>query len=851
MASQLDQTLQPTVSMMGHLRRMRDGSIWASYRLTGLPYGYTSPERKKTVLTHHKNLFRSLPNHSVIAGVVARMNPDEIVARSLGIADVNRYPRWRDECEGKHAYFSTDKKPTERIITVSFPVSDSDAVTDVAAWSGARRSRERDRTEMRKAFTHADAIVAQLPGVFEPVALTAAQMVWLWNRAISRGGAPEVFPAAVASNVSSPAGAFAMAEFDEGERRPEVKRWKPSSFAPLLKVSQPGRLGAQMSWQTLLAVESLPLDGLQFPGSEFFTIADRVSIERTIDGQKVHFPIDDIDWAVRISRTSRDVAIARNTKNLRRLSEQVVERDTEVSFAQDTLAEQVQLLGEYNALLEQRDDEVEVSLCPIFVVSGANRAQCEERALALTREFEANRIKVVAPLGGQRELWAAMNPGGSTHRVVSDYAHNTISEYAASCVPCAADSVGDARGPVIALNLSGRRNQPVYFEWWREALKDRSPSVAIAGELGAGKTWLIMTMLYHLVDIGGQFLAIDRTDSGEYARPAALLPTAQIVDLMDPTATLDPLRTFPAHLGVDSAVELLTPLFDCEANDAMGMALSELLRPEWGVRSIPELLQALEVGIASGRTPDDKPLPLGWEALHRHLSYWQNRRYARALFDPNLPPLDLKAEGIVIRTNRVEVPTAEEIAGGEKLGPSKIFGRAIYGLALELGRQAFQLDKPRPAAVAMDEAYHVTSSPTGLSRVTRVVRDGRKDNIAMLLGSHDPLNDYPPQTALDLISMKIVMRHRTETLAQRSLKWLGIDPETNPHIVRDLTERTSPAGPDGKTIKGREGEGYMRDASGGIGRIKVLGPSDPARQAAMRTTPIDHAEITGRDFAVA
>ena len=34
MANQLDQNLQPTVSVFGNLRRMRDGGIWADYRLT-------------------------------------------------------------------------------------------------------------------------------------------------------------------------------------------------------------------------------------------------------------------------------------------------------------------------------------------------------------------------------------------------------------------------------------------------------------------------------------------------------------------------------------------------------------------------------------------------------------------------------------------------------------------------------------------------------------------------------------------------------------------------------------------------------------------------------------------------
>lgn len=832
MANQLDQDLQPTVSVFGNLRRMRDGSIWADYRLKGLAYGYTSDERKYDTLIHHRNLFRKLPDHSVIAGVIAAMNPDEIMARAIAGTDLSGRPSWRQECEGKHEFFSSTVRATERIFTVSFPVINADMVAD---WTGlgvaGRRSRERDCTEMAKAADLAAGIVSQLPSVFGFEPLTAVQMVWLWNHALSRGGAAEIFPTAVTTNVSSPAGAFAMAEFDEGERRAEKKRWLPSSFAPLVKITQPGRIGCGESWQTLMAIEALPLEGLQFPGSEFFTIADRV------DGF-------DIDWAARISKTPREQAVARNGRNLRRLNEQVDERDSEVSFAHDTLSEQVMLLREYNAHLETNDDEIEVSLCPIFAVAGPTRAVVEDGALKLTQAFERPRIKVVAPLGGQRELWAAMNPGGTNHRAVSDFSHVTISQYAAASVPFATNHLGDAKGPILALNLSGRRNQPVHTEWWRETVKDASSAVAIAGELGAGKTWLIMFKLFTLVDNGGQFLAIDRTDSGEYARPTQTLRHKVIVDLMRPQWSIDPLRTLRSDLGVDAAVELLTPLFECEANSPMGITLGEVLRPDWGVDSIPALLRVLQDGVDAGQMPNGKGLPEGWSALHRHLSFWSGRRYAASLFDPNLPAMDLNAEGIVIRTNRVEVPTTEEVASRESLSPTKVFGRAIYGLSMELGRQAFQLNKARPAAVALDEAYHVTSTPTGLARTARLARDGRKDNISLILGSHDPVSDYPAGTALDLIPTRYVMRHRDENLARRSLRWLGIDPDRNPHIVRDLTTNTAPKGADGKVILGREGEGYMRDARGDIGRIKVLCPSDPVRREAMSTTPPDlQAEV--------
>jgi len=828
MATPVDHSLQPTVSVLGNLRRLRSGAIWADYKLTGLPYGYTSDERKYDCLTHHKNLFKNLPDNALIMAAVAAMDPDAILARAMAGTEINAHPLWRQECEGKHEFFSTAVRPTERIFVLSIPVVEPDTAGELTGITG--RSRERDLDEMRKAADTAAGIVAQLPSVFGFEPLTAAQMVWLWNRAVSRGGAPDIFPAAVPSTVGSPAGAFAMAEFDEDHRRGEAKRWRPSSFAPLLKITQPGRIGAAESWQTLMVIEAFPLDGLQFPGSEFFTIADRV------EGF-------DIDWALRIHKRSREQAIAANNKKLKRLAEQLGERDSEISFAANTLFAQRDLLDEYTGLLESNDDEVQVEICPIFAVAATSRRACEDGALKLAQAFDRARIKVVAPLGGQRELFAAMNPGGANLRAVSDFSHETISEYAAASVPCATTAVGDEAGPIFALNLSGRRHQPVHLEWWREAVKDASPSVALAGELGAGKTWAIMTMLFHLVDIGGQFLSIDRTDQGEYAGPASTLPSHTIVDLMRPAWSLDPLRIFPADLGVDKAVDLLTPLFGCAPDSPMGLTLGELLRPEVGVRSIPDLLAVLQQGADTNRTPAGGALPAGWNELCRHLSYWAGRRYAAAVMDPNLPPANLDAQAIVIRTNRVEVPTMEEISGRDPLTPTKIFGRAIYGLSAEIGRQAFGANKNRVGAVVVDEAYHVTSTPTGLASVTRIVRDGRKDNTALILGSHDPVNDYPAQTALDLIRMRLVMRHTNENLARRSLAWLGIDPDHNPHIVRDLTKNTSPKGRNNKVIPGREGEGYLRDARGAIGRIKVLGPSAPARRTAMSTTPPEQSHV--------
>lgn len=82
--------------------------------------------------------------------------------------------------------------------------------------------------------------------------------------------------------------------------------------------------------------------------------------------------------------------------------------------------------------------------------------------------------------------------------------------------------------------------------------------------------------------------------------------------------------------------------------------------------------------------------------------------------DPHLPPANLDAQAIVIRTNRVEVPTMEEISGRDPLTPTKIFESAITGCRRSAGR-AFGANKNWVGAVVADEAYHVTSTPTGLA----------------------------------------------------------------------------------------------------------------------------------------
>lgn len=851
MPTQLELDLSPTRSIRKHLRRTYDGTIEATFQISGIPYGYAPQEKKKNALQSHRELFKTVPNGSVISAPVALMNPDEIAARAIdAVPNIYANPRWEQECSGKHRYFESEKPATDRLFLLTMPVFKPDSIsgTGLSLAGIGGRSAERDQADFSRAAAQAASLAVKIPGIFAPRPLTEHQMVWMWQRSLSRGskiadnGDEQLdhFPFSVPSNVSPGPGAFRAADFDEGQRRENGKaRWRPDSFMRAVRITQPNNPGAGESWQSLVVVETLPTEGLQFPGSEFFSLADQLT--RTEQGPGFH-----VDWAVRISKTTKNQAAARNTRNLGRLQEQIDERDSEVSFAQGTLGEHVQQLVEYNGLLENRDDEFEVHLCPIFAVAAATKSECERGVLELERKFEKANITVATPLGGQRELWAAMNPGCGPVAAVKAYAQVTISEYAAASVPCQSATLGDPTGPIIARSLTGNRGQPVHLDLRREAEKDSSASIAVAGELGGGKSYFLKTLLSHYFDLGAQFMAIDRTNVGEYAHFANALPGSIVVDLMRPKVSMDPLRIFPADIGADKALDLLLPLFGCTSDDPMARRLSKLLRPDNHIESLPGLLRFLQ------DKEQNNDLLRGEDELLQHLEYWSDRSYSAALFDTNLEPLPLDAGAIVVRTHQLEVPTTEEVTQeglALRLTPTKKFGRAMYGLSAAVAKMAFFSNTARFGMFVLDEAYHLTSTIEGLSTATAFIKDGRRHNSALALGSHSPRTDYPRGSGLDLIKTRLVFRHTDKTLAEESLDWLGIDPAANEHIVRDLMEHTSArAVRKGLATAGQQddedyvplehrGQAYMRDARGSIGRIQVIGPSSPARQEAINTTP--------------
>ena len=840
----------PTRNLAGNLRWTRSGTVWADWLLRPLPYGFRPDKDKHAVRGVHQALFRALPGESLLLGVCSTLDPAAVVERMIEGVDLEDCPDWAAECEATLDTLDA-VAPGERVYWLSVPLgaargSDRYVEPMRSAAAGLRDTLALPRSgigagELTRRREQADKVAAAMPGPLQPRAVTPAQMVWLHAHTQQRGlgtdlDLPTTTGAAdAATGLLTARTGVALAEplLDEGGQsdldRRALRSWNPLQRR-YLKVSQPGAAGAvPASYQCLLVLTDTPAEGMAFPGSEFVGRIDESGL--------------DVDWAMRLQVRSSAQVAAQNRKALVNLNEQYGQREGELSHGLGALDRAAAELAEYAAILDTDKLEVEVQATTVFALAGLDPDTATAQAAALADYLGAAGFKLVQPLGYQEDLWWAMQPGAPANKAVREFAQITTSRALAAAVPLASSALGDARGSLLGLNITTGRPGVVLHDIAGAADRDVSGSLAIAGELGGGKSVALKTLGGAVVDRRGRLICPDRTPLGEYASWASSVTDAMVVDVNDPAVSLDPLRLFGLVVGSRVTQSFLTPLLNIAPTSERGVLLSDVLDPGYlrahGITGLGGLLAHLQQEEGGCELP-------GARELARTVNVFARRDFGRVVFDESLPVLALDTPAVVIRTHTLELPSREELVHKhlfDQLGLEKLFGRALYALIAALARQICFADPGVLGVFLVDEAHHVTASPEGERELVEFVRDGRKHQAAVLLGSHDPEADFGSPTLRGLIPTRILMRHRDKTLARRGLAWLGLDPDDD-ELVTLLTEQTSPVGPDG-VEEHRRGEAFLRDSSANIGRCKVLAPSRPGRNAAVRTSPPRTSSVAG------
>ena len=830
----------PATHFAGNLMWTRHGTVYGTWSLTPLPAG-KSDDDLQVVTQAHTALYRALAGRDpLIKGSLVWTDPVAVIARMIDGIDLHEHQSWAEECE------QTIDKLAEmplgaRRWTLTLPL-------------GAGNWRQKARTIGRAAAADlcdqlqiptlpppdeevdyyrglANNMAASWPSVFNHRPLTVAEQVWGLRYTQGRGAEALADPfdspdlaedlwtlkgrAAVGEPVLDPGGLTDL----ENPRLQSVtapirRRW-------LKVISDTGAT----SYQAGLVLADVPAGGMNSPGGEFLGRIDEIGVP--------------VDIAIRMAVRTRSEGLRRNRRGFTMLADQVdqVEGSQSMASLSAGMQEAARLLVEYNQRLSIDTKEVEIE--PVVLLSAA--AASDEAVDQLVTEFQqapGNKDFTWArPVGAEADVFWAMQPGGRLTPRLRDYRHITTGADFAAAAPMMTTRLGAAKGSLLGVNTTSPLLSTVHIDSIGESERNFSPSTAWVAELGAGKSYSMKTVCGDEVDRGTVGFAIDGSATREWATFAQSLDaTVEIADVENPAVSLDPLRVLPLHRAGPVMQSFLVKLCDFSATSREGTTLAKVLKPTYlrkhQITSSSRLLAHLR----------DSEFELASQIADR-ISVFADPDMAGSLadvvFDETLPPLDLTAQMIVVGTHGVKIPTEAELTSAHRynrLGVDKLFGQAFFLLIAKYAYEVCFRDASQPAMFFVDETWRVTLSEEGSAIVLEFLRDGRKVKASIYLGSHDPTIDFGNETISALIGTKIVLRHRSKSLAEKAVRWLGFDPAQRPDLVESV-QSFSPQNAKGEVPPERRGEGMMVDSMAQFGYIKILPPARPSRAAAVGSTP--------------
>lgn len=816
----------------------RKGTVWATWRLTPRPYGMKPVKEKRAVRAMHTAMYRAVPGEMLLMGLTSPIGANSVVSSTIEGVDLVAHPGVIDEAEANLDRLD-GLSMGQRFFYLSVPLPNSglDLFMEPAraAWDELQGMLAMPRlapsdARVAKRLRQAEAIRRALPLAFMAEPVSVWEHLWIRNHACIRGvldremtrswGSSESDESVVRMG-SLPAPTLDVAgqtdELDAGEKLNPLKR----RYLKVISSEIP-------SWQAMLTVAATPPEGVAFPGGEWVANLDNTGVR--------------VDFAQRVVTHSSAEVTRRNIKAMRNLEEQVDQRsiDAAAYAGSGGLEGRIAQLTEYVALLEADKNEIETESTTILSVGGASREELEDNVNIVQQVmgpegwgFTLSR----EPGAAQETLWWAGQPGARLDPVTKALAQITTSHSLAAAVPVTTTELGDYSGALIGLGIHGGVPSPVLMDLEDAARSlNVSPSMGVVGELGSGKSVLLKTIVLLCVDRGSRAVAIDRSETGEWVRALSSVEGLRVVDISaNAQVSLDPLRVLPKDAAGRYAQNFLQALLGIAATSDEAALIGDVVEDDY--RAKHKLTSLSEVAKHLGTLEDPLAQPLA-----RRLRNFARKPLTRVMFDDSLPAMTLEDPAVVFRTHELDLPTSSELENAhlyQNMSVDKVFSRAVYAQLVAIGRMMAFRRRDRLDLFVADEAHAVTLSAESTRDLEYLVRDGRKHMAGLMIGSHDPEQDFgDSETLRHLISWRFVMRHRDPDLAARALDWLGLD-STDQDLLDKVTMDLSPI-PEGADSPdpARLGEGLVRDARNRYGLIKVLAPASGTRYADVMSTPM-------------
>lgn len=796
--------------IVGHLVWGGDGSVWACYRVIPFGYPHRSTRDARDIHARTSAALLAFPEESLVLSVVNRISEGELADR-IASAGPSRGGSWAGHARRVAGRAAADPM-WERLWFLAIRVPDPTgsaglaerlraAASEVAGGFGLTHAPP-GRPDIARAVEVASGWEERIGSHLDLTRLSGSQLRWIFQQAASRGLTEPPWPA-IERSVVSVVRLDRDAVYYEGGRREDPHRPRHRRY---LTVDHPDH---GVAYQMFACLAETPAQwSFPYGSGEWLWHFD----------DQLHYPVD---WAVRVQRVGNDVARRRALRAKRNLVGQLTEPGGDPAGPATSLDSAAQAVDEQRSRLEANPALPAFKATTIVALAGRDLAVLERRAGVLESTFRAAEHNFYRPTGGQLDCLAAMLPANPPAPVVREYAQDLLADGLASGMPFAASGVGDPTGMLLGRCLDTQYPQPVMLDPARGPRElNRSASLAAVGELGAGKSFLAKTLAWNTVAMGGQVIAVDRTEAGEYAALAPVIQgTSQVVEVVEDAAVcLDPFRVFTSvEARVRYAVGFLTLLTATPPASAAGAHLHRAAK------------QALEDAQETGRHARivdvidalDRAGPAGEVA--EKLEALSSVSYGRLVFDDARPPVDLTADYVCFHIPGLRLPRRD--APREDLLPEELMGQALLYLIAAFSRRILFARSDRFAALLLDEAHALTANPQGRSLILDLIRDGRKHHAAVWAFTQlaSDLTTYGDTGLESLLGYRMVFRQSTHT-APSALEFLGSD-------VRQANLDT--------VTRLATGQCLMRDLEGRLGLVAIAPPDDPKVAAASSTTPLE------------
>ncbi|MEX2623968.1 MAG: ATP-binding protein [Acidimicrobiia bacterium] len=802
----------------GHLVWGDDGAVWACYEVEPFAYPHRSERDAREVRSRTAAALLGLPTQSLILSVARTLSSAELEGRIRGRADPGAAPGW--SATARHTAHRLASQPVyERRWFLALRLDEPDggrrwldrlraAASEVESAFGAPSQTPQNR-RIEAALSESRSLADLLSQHLRLRPLSARQVRWLYRRAVLRGLVDPPLPHVDGPDRVSVVRLDRDAVYIEGGRRSDPDRPRHWRY---LTVEHPDHGVAHQAFSCLA----------EMPASWTFPYGSGEWLWHLDD--QLPFPVD---WAVRVERVDNQTARRRALRAKRNLVGQLIEPGGDPAGPATTLAAAADAVDEHRVRLESNPALPAFRATTIVAVAHRDLSEVERRVGILEGAFRSAEFNFYRPTGAQVACFTGMLPGAPVPPVVREYAQDLLPDGLASAMPFAGSGVGDPEGMLLGYCLDSPYPRPVFCDPAHGPRDlNRSGSLAAVGELGAGKSFLAKTLAFNTVAMGGQVVAVDRTDHGEYGHLTDVMAGAtQLVEVSaDAQVGLDPFQVFDTdELRLRYGVGFITLLTATPPGSVAGTHCYRAAQ------------RALTDAAATGRRPRLRDVVAALEGdggpgaeVADKLRALSEISYGRLVFDDAGPAVGLDGDYVCFHIPGLRLPRAA--TPREEQLPEELLGQAILYLVTAFSRRLLFRDTTRFAALLLDEAHAVTASPQGRELVLDLIRDSRKHFAAVWAFSQLPadLTGESGDGIDSLLGYRMVFRQSRQT-AEPALRFVGSD-------SRDANLETITALATGECL--------MRDPSGRLGLVRVAVPDDPMVAAAFSTTPGHGGRVT-------